>query len=162
MLNGQIGWLYPAEYFVGVYCPLPELVHCIEATGEQPAFPRKKGEWIDRRQTMARRQRDNEGAVWKGHNVRRHDKPGIGLTGHRCEGAFNLDAIMHIETNQIQFGRSSRRFGRLQVTEVGRLWMHDEADILHVRRNLAQLLEPFPAHCRLEIGKSGYIAARSG
>lgn len=40
--------------------------------------------------------------------------------------------------------------------------MHDKSDILHVRRNLVQLLEPFAAHCRLEIGKPGYIAARSG
>ena len=60
---------------------------------------------------MARRQRDDEGAVCKCHNVRRNDKPGIGLTGHRCKGAFDLGAIMHIETNQIQFGRSGRRFG---------------------------------------------------
>lgn len=63
MLNGQIGRRCAAEYFVDVYCPLPELVHRIEAVGKQPSLPRKEGEWIDRRQTMARRQRDDEGAV---------------------------------------------------------------------------------------------------
>jgi hypothetical protein len=40
--------------------------------------------------------------------------------------------------------------------------MHDKADILHLWRNFVQLLEPFAAHSRLEIGKPGYVAARSG
>jgi hypothetical protein len=40
--------------------------------------------------------------------------------------------------------------------------MHDEADILQLWRNFVQFLQPFAAHCRLEIGKPGYVAAWSG
>jgi hypothetical protein len=80
---------------------LPELVGCIEAIGDQPSFPRKKSERIDRGQSMARCQRDNEGAVREGHHVGCDDEAAIGLARHRCNGAFDLGSIMHIEANQI-------------------------------------------------------------
>jgi hypothetical protein len=40
--------------------------------------------------------------------------------------------------------------------------MHHKTNILNLWRNFVQLLQPFAAHCRLEIGKPGYVAARSG
>ena len=59
MLNGQFGDINAAKYLVDVYCRLPEVVHRIEAIRKQPSFPYKESEWINCRQTLARRQRHN-------------------------------------------------------------------------------------------------------
>jgi hypothetical protein len=85
MLHRKFGRLGAPEDFIDVYRPLPELIERVESIGEQSTLLGIKGKWIDGRQTMPRRERNNKFAVREGDNVWCDDQAVIGLArAARC------------------------------------------------------------------------------
>ena len=93
MLNGQIGGFCAPEYFVGIYCPLSELVRGIESVGDQSALLRIKGEWIDRGQPIACGQSDDEITICEVNNVRRDDQAAMGLA-RKCHNDGSISSLL--------------------------------------------------------------------
>src|SRR5262245_45796606 len=101
-LHRHVGWLLALEDAIDV-CRGPSiLVRQIESVRNEAASTGEKTVRVDRRQTMSRRQRDEEVAMAQADGVRDHDESDVWLLYEGPDRPLDLDGITHADRRHLQ------------------------------------------------------------
>jgi hypothetical protein len=89
-LDRQIARLRALEDAVDIVCRAPHLVDWIRTIGDQATSGRPEAKSVDRRQSIAGRQTDNQFAKSRFRHARCHDETAIRFACECCNGALDL------------------------------------------------------------------------
>src|SRR6516165_8357551 len=116
-------------------------------------------ERVDRRKTVASRQRCDLRAMDVREGIRRNDKAAIQFPGLCSNDGFELGRVANGGRDRLHSERQSGGFEWVQ--EIFGIWrryrVEQERDPGNAQRNLLEQLQPLAGHRRLNTGEAGYV-----
>src|SRR6516225_7641772 len=138
-----------------------ELVHIIRTVGNEAAGGDHVTKWIDRRQFVPSRERNDQ--VTSNHRIStsRHDQAAIRRAGEGRHGALDNANVLHADRGNLY---SERRRYSLNGAELGGSdgngGIVDDSRPRHLWRDLLEQFQPFAAETVFERHEAGHVAAR--
>jgi hypothetical protein len=114
----------------------------------------------ERAVAVASCQRDDQVAMHGRLWARQHNQPAVRLTREGFDRAHDLTGVMNAGGDGLHTERRRRCFDCAQESRpCGVLWILQQRDPAHARRNFFEQLKPFPAHRQFEMREPGDVAA---
>src|SRR6516225_1978605 len=161
-LNRKITSLLTFEDSIGINRRALKIVDLGNSVGQQAAIFSPVMEWVDGRQSVASRQRDDLSAMGIGEAVRHHDKAAVRLACLCGNDGFDFAAVIDRRHGLLHCERPGRSFeGRQIIIGIGRRrGIEQDSDPSNTRRNLLEQLQPLAGYPWLHNVKTGGITSR--
>src|SRR6266508_3012965 len=160
-LYRKVGRLSAAQNAVDIRRRSPILVDHVRRVGHETAGRDKEAVRVDRRQAMARRERDDEIAMQDAGAIRQHDKASIRQARERLDGALDVGGVIYRTGHEFERERRRNVLGRADEVIVRRRYgIGHEGGAPEMWRDLFEQGQPFSGDAFFVEHEAGDIAAR--
>src|SRR6516165_5731922 len=163
-LYWNLGWFLALENTIDIGRGAPKIIGPVHAVGQQTASFSEETEWIDSRETIARRKRCDFYAMGIREAIRHHDKAAIRLAGLSGNDGFKLISIANRCGNRFHCKEGAGCFEGVQpiIGICRRYRVEQHRDPGDAWCNLLEQFQPLAGHRRLRKDETGDVAPRPG
>src|SRR5215471_21484654 len=161
VLHWKVGGLFALKDAIDVASSLPAWIDRVSCVRDEATCSDEETERIDRRQSVSRRQRDDQIVIVDRQRGSDRDQTAIRSARKFGNSLLKVSGVSPTERAHLPSERLRRRLNHTQDSDAGSYsGVSNDSDMCHVGCDFLQQFHPFRTHSVVEIREPGDVAAR--